>query len=242
MSPASRLSHHLCSWLVGSAAAGLVIITAPLVHAQPPLPPAVGGPGQPPPQQQPTSVRGVVGQYLVTPNGNVDGLLLSDNTIVRFPPHLGAQLAKIVKPRDRVTVTGYTWIPKSIQASTITNETTRRSITDTPPAPGTPPPIPPARVEQQQMSARGTIRALTHAPAGEVDGAVLTDGTIVHFPPHVGSQFANLLREGQQLAATGYGVANSYGRGMDANALGPALDRLQPVNPPVPAPGMPPPR
>jgi len=94
------------------------------------------------------------------------------------------------------------------------------------------------------MSVSGTIRVLTHAPRGEVDGAVLADGTIVHVPPPVGQQYADLLREGQPLAATGYGTANAYGRSLEATALGPSPNRLQTVAadgapPPPPVAGAP---
>ena len=47
------------------------------------------GPRPPPASFQTTVVQGVVAQYLMNPDGFVDGLLLSNNTIIRFPPHLG---------------------------------------------------------------------------------------------------------------------------------------------------------
>jgi signal transduction histidine kinase len=37
--------------------------------------------------------QGSVTQYLMNPDGYVDGLLLADNNIIRFPPHLGQVLA-----------------------------------------------------------------------------------------------------------------------------------------------------
>jgi hypothetical protein len=65
----------------------------PLPGAQQPVPPA-------PPDRatQATSVRGTVSQYMMNPDGLVDGVLLSDDTIVRFPPDMSQQLVQTVKP------------------------------------------------------------------------------------------------------------------------------------------------
>jgi hypothetical protein len=62
---------------------------APPPEAQQPVPPPPPPPGG---AAQVTSIRGTVSQYLMNPDGLVDGLLLSDNTIVRFPPHMSQQL------------------------------------------------------------------------------------------------------------------------------------------------------
>jgi len=78
------------------------------------------------------------------------------------------------------------------------------------------------------MSESGIIKVLTHAARGEMDGAVLDDGTIVHFPP-VGTQFASLFQVGAPLAATGYGTINTYGRSLEAISIGPSVDHLQTV-------------
>jgi Histidine kinase-, DNA gyrase B-, and HSP90-like ATPase len=53
----------------------------------PPPPPRAPAPAQPMPLGQPTpTVLGTVQQYLLTPHGEVEGLLLADGTVVRFPP------------------------------------------------------------------------------------------------------------------------------------------------------------
>ena len=50
-------------------------LAAPGAGVQPPLTPPA-----------PPSVAGRVQQYLLTPHGEVDGLLLADSTVVKFPP------------------------------------------------------------------------------------------------------------------------------------------------------------
>lgn len=211
-------------------AAGFAALAAPTslrAQAPPPPPPAPGDYAQP----TASNVEGTVAQYLINPRGEVDGLLLGDNTIVRFPPHLSAQLIAAIKPQAAVKVDGFSAVAGTIRATSITDKGTGRSITDTPPAAGAPPPPPPPldAAAQQQMSASGTIKALTRAPRGEVDGAILSDGTIVHFGPANGTQLASLLVVGQPLAATGNGVTNQYGKSLEANALGASADKLQPI-------------
>jgi hypothetical protein len=51
---------------------------------------------------QATVVQGAVAQYLLS----VDGLLLENNVLVRFPPHLGPVPAATVSPHD---VRGTLW-------------------------------------------------------------------------------------------------------------------------------------
>ena len=65
----------------------LADLTSPDAHAQEPR-----GPGALSVSFEATAVQDSVAQYLMNPDGSVDGLLLSNNTIIRFPPHLGQVL------------------------------------------------------------------------------------------------------------------------------------------------------
>jgi hypothetical protein len=200
-------------------------------QSPPPPPPEAKQPVPPAPPDRPTqatSVRGTVSQYMMNPDGMVDGILLSDNTIVRMPPHLSRQLVETVKPQDLVIVDGFTENQGTIHATTITNPASQQSVVDTPPSPQNPPPGP--RQEMRQpISATGTIKVLTHAARGEMDGAVLDNGTIVHFPPPVGAQYSNLFQVGAPLAAAGFGTINTYGRSLEATSIGPSADHMQTV-------------
>ena len=198
-------------------------VPPPLHGAQQPVPPA-------PPDRatQATSVRGTVSQYMMNPDGLVDGILLSDRTIVRFAPHMSQQLVQTVNPQDSVSVDGFIEYQGTIHATTITNPASQQSVVDTPPSAQTPPPAPGQEV-RQSMSATGTIKVLTHAARGEIDGAVLDNGTIVHFPPPVGTQYANLFQVGAPLAAVGNGTINTYGRSLEATSIGPSADHMQTV-------------
>ena len=50
---------------------------------------------------------------------------------------------------------------------------------------------------------RGKIERFTTAPRGEVDGAVLDDGTVLHWPPHMQDRFTAIIKEGDRVRATG---------------------------------------
>ncbi len=52
-------------------------------------------------------------------------------------------------------------------------------------------------------TARGRVERLTTGPAGEVDGAVLDDGTVLHWPPHLQNRFRALVRKGERVRAAG---------------------------------------
>src|ERR1700752_4851704 len=92
--------------------AAIVTINAGALAQEPPQPP----PDQPPgptvgqahlydPQQLPVQC-GQVQQFTLTPRGDIDGLILSDGTEVKTPPHLSTQIAYSVKPGDTVTIHG----------------------------------------------------------------------------------------------------------------------------------------
>jgi hypothetical protein len=187
------------------------------------------GPRPPAASFQTTVVEGSVDRYLMNPDGFVDGLLLSNNTVIRFPPHLGQVLTQTVSLQDVVRVEGFFESPAILHASSIIDLQSQRSIVDTPPSGRHPRPPPPGSVARQPLSASGTIRVLTRGKRGEVDGAVLSDGTVIHFPPPAGVQFAALLREGNTLAASGYGTSNEYGRSLEASAIGPSMNQLETI-------------
>lgn len=49
----------------------------------------------------------------------------------------------------------------------------------------------------------GKVRSLTTAPRGEVDGAVLEDGTVIHWPPHLEDRFSKLAARGERIRVAG---------------------------------------
>jgi hypothetical protein len=180
---------------------------------------------QPTPLGQPTpTVSGTVQQYLLTPHGEVEGLLLTDGTIVRFPPHLSAVLASTVKPGDAVTVAGFlvaaTAEERAVKALTITNTATGQTVTDQPPA-GRPLPPELRGLTLTPLTVSGIVAHLIMNDHGDVDGFILSTGEQVKFRPPNGATVVMLLGQqpGATVQASGYGTRNAFGTTVDADAL-----------------------
>jgi len=224
----------------------------PPPDAQPQLPPPP--PSTPPPPPDATtlpiqnggvapSVTGVVKQYLLTPVGDVEGIELQDGTDVRFPPHMGAALAGIVKPGDRINVVGFvgpqTSYGRAIRALTITNTGTNQSVVDQPPTEPPPPPWMRA-ASMKTMTVSGTLDRYILNDRGDIDGLILSNGYEVKFPPHIGMVVAMALapQASAAIQANGYGATNAFGTVVDAMS-GSLTVGSQPI--PIAGPAAPPP-
>ncbi|MBV8098785.1 MAG: hypothetical protein JOZ31_06485 [Verrucomicrobia bacterium] len=187
------------------------------------------GPHRPESEPFPAEVEGKVSQYLLNPRGEVDGLLLEDHTIIKFPPHLARELVEVVKPTERVRANGHLEAEKLLKAHVIANPEKGRAIRDIKP---TPPERAVALGPLRALSVAGTIRLIKRNPHGDIDGVILGDRTVLHVPPHAGRQFAKLLREGEPIAAIGFGTVNDFGRTIAVAMLGRSTDDLVLVEPP----------
>jgi hypothetical protein len=200
----------------------LVLIVAALkvlAQAPPPSVPSAVSPSTPSYATAPAgpSTTGTVKQYLLTPVGDVEGLELQDGTDVRFPPYMGIALAAIVKPGDRVDVSGFVTAPvaydRAVKALTITNIATHQSVVDQPPA--APPPPPWLRgASMREMTLSGTLEHYILNDRGDIDGLILNNGYEVKFAPPVGMALAQ--QPSATIQASGYGTTNGFGTVVDA--------------------------
>ena len=195
--------------------------------------------------------RGTVRQYTLTPRGDVDGLILTDGTEVKLPPHLTGQIVFAVRPGDAVSIRGLRAraIPL-IDATSITNVATGKSVVDN---------GPPDRAGYEQAFS-GRIASTLHGKRGEVNGALLEDGTVLRLPPPEAERLESWLRSGQMVSVRGDVFDTALGRVIDVRALGTSPeqmtelagprpprgpkggpDRLGPPPPPPPQPGFGPP-
>jgi hypothetical protein len=209
-----------------------------------PPPPPAGAPIPPPPpapvSQEVTAIDGAVRQVLMNPDGEVDGLLLADGVQVKFPPHLGGDLARIAKANDKVHVQGVRESERVIRGTTITNLDGMASVTDAVTAGQAPPPAPPSG-NRKLLQADGKVRATLFAPRGEPEGAVLENGSILRMPPHVAAQYSSLLQAGASITARGFGTENQFGRSLEVTEIGaPGQPPNAIYNAPSPAPPVPP--
>jgi hypothetical protein len=194
----------------------------PPVNQQPP--PALGQAPLYDPQQLPAQ-RGQIQQFTLTSRGDIDGLILSDGTEVKTPPHLSTEIAYSVRLGDTVTVHGlHAATLPLVQAVSITDDATGRTVVDKGPA------------NPELTEVQGRVRITLHGPRGDANGAVLDDGTVLRLPPPEAYRFATLLQPGQVVVAEGTGFANAVGRVLEAWQLGPSRDQLSPVAA-LPGPG-----
>jgi len=254
----------------GALAGGVLAQTPPPARTAPPPPAAPLTPAQPAfdLSQLPTT-RGTVRYFTLTPRGDVDGFVLADGTQVHVPPHLSTQLVAAVRLGDAVTVRGLrAAAAPMVAALSVTGDASGQTVVDTgppggpgrgpgeranrgpgaPPPPGgpgaagmAPPPPPPGGPAAGPPSeVSGKILAVLHGPRGEVNGAMLEDGTVLRLPPPEAARLTAMLAPGQTVVAQGPGIANNLGRMVDVRAIGASRDQLAQVQAPPPrSPGGP---
>jgi hypothetical protein len=161
--------------------------------------------------------KGTVKQYTLTPRGDIDGLILNDGTEVKLPPHLTGQIAFAIRPGDAVTVRGLraTMFPL-IDAMAVTNFVTGVTVVDS---------GPPDRMTSEQTIS-GRIAAILHGKRGEVNGAVLDNGTNLRLPPPEAERMQQLLAPGAMVTARGESLATTLGTVVDVIAIGSTPDQL----------------
>ena len=194
------------------------------------------------------AMQGKIAQYSLTPRGDVDGLILADGTEVRVPPHLGMQLVQAVKPGDAVTIRGLRArnLPL-VQAMQVSNDASGASVTDAGPGgpggpsgprgPGSSDARGPGAPDQATLTAQGRIKAALHGRQGEVNGALLEDGTIIRMPPPEAQRLAAQIAPGATVYVQGGGYAGPLGRVIAARAIGPDANSTTAIAAPPPKHG-----
>ncbi|KQP35541.1 hypothetical protein [Pseudorhodoferax sp. Leaf274] len=207
------------------------LLLAAGAFAQPaPTPPGPLAP--PPPLAAPQAdaamptVTGRLQQWLVNPNGEVDGFLLADGTQVAFAPHLSAELLQTASLGDTVQVGGWRTpgLPV-LRANSVTATASGRSVVDTPPVPGARGPRDPGALTA--MSASGRVTRVLYTDRGDANGVLLDGGSIVRFPPHLGTMLLPGLQVGATVHARGWGSRSAQGSALEATAIGPTAQAMQ---------------
>ena len=166
-------------------------------------------------------VKGKVAQYLLTPRGEVDGLILADGTEVYVAPRLSTQLVYTVKPGDAVTIHGLKARATAlVLAGSVTNDASGGTVIGGPQG---------SRAGLPQVEATGQVKSQLHSPRGDVNGVLLSDGTIVRLPPPEVQKFAAQLAPGQTLFVRGPGYTGPLGKIVAAQALGADKEHTQTV-------------
>src|SRR5487761_1092527 len=156
------------------------------------------------------TVRGTVESMTTAPKGEIDGAVLDDGTVIHWPPHLAGRFSSVVAKGERIMADGRMETGRQgdtlFEVRTVTNIETNATVENDGRGPREKrrkekPPAPPRNGSERNI--QGKVERLTRAPKGEIDGAVLDDGTFLHWPPHLEDRFANLIAEGDRVKAAG---------------------------------------
>lgn len=150
-----------------------------------------------------TTVSGTVGQLTGNDDAIFDGFTLnsgSGTTTVKFPPHLGQEIQKAVKPGTTVSVTGYSDAAPGGETPFRMNSLTvgKTTIQNAPPA------IQTTRPAETLTTVNGKITDYRFDRSGRVNGLVLDDKTIIRIPGHAAYQLTNLATKGTAITVQGY--------------------------------------
>lgn len=163
---------------------------------------------------------GTVQQYLLNPEGKVEGLLLKNGLQVKFPPHLSKQLTSSIALGAEVRITGIagtaTRFGQEVRAIQISNQHQQTIIAESPTTPSL---LPVNKASYTRLSAEGTAQHWLVGHRGELNGLILASGVEVKFPPHVGEQLIDLIRGNDKIQVRGFGSRNSYGEVIEATEL-----------------------
>jgi hypothetical protein len=179
---------------------------------------------QPPRFGDAKQAEGRVQSLTTAPMGELDGAVLDDGTVIHWPPHLADRFSAVAVKGDRIRVAGRIETGPAgdtqVEAETVTNLRTNVSAENDfgPP----PPPLGPSRrvappprgpLARRRVidsrtgegtTAQGRVRSMTTAPMGEVAGAILDDGTVIHWPPHLADRFTAIIARGDQIEVSGW--------------------------------------
>jgi hypothetical protein len=216
---------------VASAMLCAVMAAAPVAMAQSPKEHAP----KPRPDQEallPSStIEGRVTRYLITPMGDVEGVLLDSGTVARLPAHMGKELVGAVNVGDAVNIAGIRDKEStSFRVYSITNTQSKQTVVKRDKK-WTEVNMPRMlrSMGLKELTANGEVQTMLTGPRGDPQGVILDDGTVVRFGKQAVYAASAQMKIGAKMAAKGYGTENEYGRAIDANAIGDTPETMKTV-------------
>jgi hypothetical protein len=141
------------------------------------------------------TVTGTISQFNYDQEAEVEGFLLSNNSLVQLPRGIAAKVVPSLPVGDSVTVAGMARTSTSgfqtIAAQSIKDTTSGKSFEI--PTPGAPAPL----------AGSGKIQQLNYGRGGEVNGFLLDNGVLAMVPPFSGSNPSS-IKVGGTVAYSGY--------------------------------------
>ena len=225
------MKSHTKRLMVAAVIGGLGLTAlAPMAIAQ--MHPQMGGGGINAVEFDPAQLpefKGKVTQYTLSPHGEVDGLILADGTEVQVPPHLSSALVFSIKPGDDVSIRGLRARAVPMVAAVTVTNVASGAVVGAPGVAGGH-----HMMDGPKMEVSGKIKLVLHTPHGDVNGALLDDGTSLRMPPRAAEKLKDLLKPGQTIVARGFGVTSPLGKALGVLEIGPSADKLTRIEMPHP--------
>jgi hypothetical protein len=176
---------------------------------------------------------GVVGRFVPNPHGDLDGLVLIDETRrqvpVHFPPHLTERVTAAIKVGDKICVRGVR--PRGIASITAVALVAAygHTVVDNGPVDGSKHKTREKDAGRIDKEIIGSVRLVLYSPKGEPRGALLEDGTVLRVSSKEAKRFAALWSPGAAVVARGKCLRTADGTVVEAFEIGATLAALQPV-------------
>lgn len=165
------------------------------------------------PDMDSVTVIGTVKKFLINPNGDIDGLLLGDKTQVTFAPGHSKHIQEAIFLNDKIEVVGIREVGSVVSATMITNKKTNKEVNMDEEVVNKVP------TNVKEMSVQGRIEEQLFGPAGDLNGVILKDGTIVHINTNLIEDSNVNVNLGQRIKVKGTGVKNKYGKAVMAESI-----------------------
>lgn len=159
------------------------------------------------------TVIGTVKKFLINPNGDIDGLLLDDKTQVTFSPGHSKHIQESIFLNDKIEVVGTREVGSVVSAAAITNRKTNKAVNMDEELVNKVP------ANIKEMSVQGRIEEQLFGPAGDLNGVILKDGTIVHINTNLVEDANVNVNLGQRIKVKGTGIKNKYGKAVMAESI-----------------------
>lgn len=174
-------------------------------------------------------------QYILTPAGQVSGMLLADGTQVMCLHELGENLPAIVHAGEQVSVHGLKGVNLPIVRAYAVSGPRGMRIADVRPATGNVPFDSPSIGPDVPVD--GTVLAPLYGIQGKVVGVIMKDHSVVYVGDANAVRLAAWLKPGASLHAIGTGVTGERGTAINAREIGPDVNQaihIEPADAPPP--------
>jgi hypothetical protein len=158
---------------------------------------------------------GKVTRLLLNLHHDLDGLLLEDGSVVKFPP-IALEAARMIKPGAVIRVSG-TVRDNTLHTDALTilaPNSQPQELRNVRPSPTTA-----SATTLAYLKDTAAIRTIIVAPHGEADSLILDDDTLVKLGPAVRDALSLRLEVGQRVTVTGRGAHFEEGTVIEADSI-----------------------